>query len=99
MSVRLLSASRVKASRWGVAGASHGCTPRLGRAGIEPVLVLDQTRSPPRMLAPELADPGLELRGNLVGTGDGSMGTVGQGPQTARFVAGDPVVDALARHP
>jgi hypothetical protein len=62
---------------------------RAGGDGLDagPVeVVLDPARSPPRMLAPELADPGLELRGDLVGTAGRSMGTGGQGPQTARFV-------------
>jgi hypothetical protein len=62
-------------------------------------LVFDPTRSPPRMLAPQLADHSLELGGDLVGTARGAMRTIGQCRQATFFVAGDPVVDALARDP
>jgi len=62
-------------------------------------LVLDAPRSPAGMLAPELADHGLQLGGDLVRAGRRTVGTVGQRGQTTTLVAGDPGVDALAGHP
>jgi hypothetical protein len=59
-------------------------------------LVLDAPWPPARMLAAKLADERLELRGDLMPAGGGSMRAVRQRKKAAVFVAGDPVVDALA---
>ena len=76
-------------------------TPVDRRAGRDRIgseagqLVLDTSRSPARMLPPQLADRSLDLRVDLVGAGDGTVGSVGERGKTAALVPDDPGVDAL----
>jgi hypothetical protein len=51
------------------------------------------------MLPPELADRRLDLSGDLMRTAVGTSRSIGERDEAALLVAGDPVVDRLARHP
>jgi hypothetical protein len=60
--------------------------------------VQDAARPPAGMLATQLADQGLELRRDLVRAAVGAVRPIGESGETARLVAGDPLVHRLARH-
>ena len=65
-----------------------------GRTKAE--VMLDPARPPPRVLAPELADLGLDLCRGLVGAGTRSMRAIGERGEPAPLVPDEPGVDALA---